>query len=111
MPKKSFKEQMQEKAINPALQIISTPEAPSEPQETPKRTRSKKTGTTSSSTLSKATPAKRADPLFDEETKSRRLQLLLTPSLYEAVRGAASEEHMSVNEYINTVLRDAISRK
>lgn len=41
------------------------------------------------------------------ETKSRRLQLLLQPSLYKRVAKAAQQCDLSVNEYINRVLDEA----
>jgi hypothetical protein len=44
------------------------------------------------------------------ETKSRRLQLLLTPSLYEAVKEEAEQRGLSVNEIINLILKDAIRK-
>ena len=42
------------------------------------------------------------------EAKSRRLQLLLTPSLYEEIRGRAEAEGLSVNETIAALLRKAL---
>lgn len=125
---KSFKDKMQQKAVNPTLQFISTPEPEEEqphrlkietrplyqreedaiePQTVEEGKRKRK----ASSAPKKAPPARRAQPQYDEETKSRRLQLLLTPSLYEAVKDKAAEERLSVNEYINSILKDAISRK
>lgn len=125
---KSFKDKMQQKAVNPTLQFISQPEPeeeqphrleietrplyqrPEEPQ-TAEESKRKRKASATSSTPRKAPPARRAQPQYDEETKSRRLQLLLTPSLYEAVKDKAAEERLSVNEYINSILKDAISRK
>lgn len=40
------------------------------------------------------------------ETRSKRLQLLITPSLYERVKKASELSSVSVNEYINLVLDD-----
>lgn len=104
MASKTFKDKMQQKAVNPTQQFISTPE----PEEEGK---GKRKASTASSTPKKAHPARRAQPQYDEETKSRRVQLLLTPSLYEAVKNEATEAHLSVNEYINSTLKDAVSRK
>jgi len=100
--KKTFTDKIQQKAVNPTLQFIS--EAASEPQkvEAPKRTPS------TSGTPQRAPQARRA--LSDEETKSRRLQLLLTPSLYDQLRDKAAEERMSVNEMINVILRDFLRK-
>jgi hypothetical protein len=38
------------------------------------------------------------------ETKSRRLQLLLQPSLYDKIKDKAQREEKSVNDTINTIL-------
>lgn len=46
------------------------------------------------------------DPRF-VETKSRRLQLVLQPSLYERVKKAAKDEGLSVNEYVHQILDSA----
>ena len=42
------------------------------------------------------------------ETKSRRLQLLIRPTLYNHVKAKAEAAGQSVNEYINHVLTDAV---
>lgn len=42
------------------------------------------------------------------ETKSRRLQLLIQPSLHEAIRTKAQAEGLSVNELIHSILEAAI---
>ena len=124
---KSFKDKMQQRAaVNPTLQFISQPEPEEEPHRLAIETRPlyqraeepqtveegkvKRKGSTASSTPRKAPPARRALPQFDEETKSRRLQLLLTPSLYEAIKDKAAEERLSVNELINSILKDAIRK-
>ena len=41
------------------------------------------------------------------EIKSRRLQLILKPSLFERVKKAASKKRISVNEYVHRVLDKA----
>lgn len=126
---KTFKDKMQQKAVNPTLQFISQPEPEEEPHrlaietrplyqreeaatepQTVEESKAKRKGSTASSTPRKAPPARRALPQFDEETKSRRLQLLLTPSLYEAIKDKAAEERLSVNELINSILKDAIRK-
>lgn len=107
---KTFKDKIQQKsAVNPALQFISTAEepAPVESRPAPRRRDQGEAKQKAASTPPKPTPARRALPQYDEETKSRRLQLLLTPSLYEAVRERATREHISVNELINAILKDA----
>lgn len=86
MAKKSFKD-------NPALQFISTAE-PEEQEQTPAKT----TG--------KAPEGYKVNPLYIE-TKSRRLQLVLQPSLYEKVKATAKAKKLSVNEYIHQLLEEA----
>lgn len=43
-----------------------------------------------------------------QESKTRRLQLLLRPSLYEAIRERAEAEEASVNDLIHCILENAI---
>lgn len=49
----------------------------------------------------------KANPLF-VETKSRRMQLLVQPSLYEAIKARATAEGQSVNELVHSILEAAI---
>lgn len=125
---KSFKDKMQEKAKVPeAMRYITPPQPEEEPHRLSIETRPlyqreeaatepqaeskpKKKASASSTPRKAAPPARRALPQYDEETKSRRLQLLLTPSLYEAVKRRAAEERMSVNELVNTILSDTIRK-
>ena len=51
-------------------------------------------------------PGYKVKPLYIEK-KSKRLQLVLKPSLYERVKKAASEAGLSVNEYASRVLDKA----
>lgn len=81
---KSFKD-----TFNPAMQFISTdlePELKTNEFET------------------KEIPeGYRMNPLYIEN-KSRRVQLLMKPSLYEKIKEHAATENKSVNEWINSVL-------
>lgn len=48
-------------------------------------------------------------PLYQRrppEYKTRRLQLLLRPSLYDALKARADADYMSVNELINSILQE-----
>ena len=83
--KKSFKTQ-----LNPAMQFISAQQEETEGN-------LKTTG---------APEGYKANPL-DVETKSRRLQLLVQPSLYERIKGRAEAQGLSVNELVHTILEDA----
>jgi len=74
---------------NPALQFISTapsPEPTEKPAETPE--------------------GYKLNPLYIE-TKSRRLQLVVQPSLYERVKTRAKAGGLSVNEYVHQILDEA----
>lgn len=79
--KKTFKTQ-----LNPALQFITAPEESVKTTDAPE--------------------GYKANPLY-VETKSRRLQLLVQPSLYERIKGRADAEGLSVNELVHTILEDA----
>lgn len=46
------------------------------------------------------------NPLY-VETKSRRLQLVLQPSLYNRVKAGAAASGLSVNEYVHQILEKA----
>lgn len=113
MPKKTFTDRIQQIAANPTLQFISTPEAAPEPQKAPQTAEKKKPErktSSASSTPQRAPQARRAQPQYDEETKSRRLQLLLQPSLYDELRAKAAQEHISVNEMISIILKDYLRK-
>lgn len=124
MAKKTFTDKIQQKA-NPTLQFIYQPQPYQEDQNKPKefichpepyqRPQDKtqpveESPERTSSTPKKRTQARRAQPQFDEETKSRRLQLLITPSLYEAIKAKATQERRSINDLINSILSDAVRK-
>lgn len=113
--KKSFTAQQ-----NPALAFISTqePEGKAEGAEEKKRLQietrplyQREEGATASSAAHvKTTDAPdgyKANPLF-VETKSRRMQLLVQPSLYEAIKARATAEGQSVNELVHSILEAAV---
>lgn len=78
MTKKSFKE-------NPALRFITTPEAP--PIQ-----------------AAQDAPVK-PNPLY-VETRSKRVQLLMQPSLHRTLCSLAGQQGVSVNELIHRVLAE-----
>lgn len=43
------------------------------------------------------------------ETKSKRVQLLIKPSVYNKLKTSAMEQGISVNEIVNRVLEDFVS--
>ena len=85
MQKKTFKND-----FNPALQFIS-----SEPNEENHEQESVKANET-------IVPMKR-NPLYIE-TKSKRVQLLLQPSLYNKLKEISEQKETSLNDLIHTVL-------
>ena len=84
---------------NPAMNFISQASIDAvegKPATTPKGT--------------KKTPAGyKANPEYIE-TKSKRVQLLVQPSIYEAVKRKAQDEGISTNEAINEALREYVER-
>lgn len=88
--KKSFKAE-----LNPAMQFISTPA-----EETT-------TGAGEGVASTKDAPeGYKVNPLYIEK-RSKRLQLLVQPSLYDKVKAQAETEGCSVNDYIHRVLEEA----
>ena len=82
---KSFKDQ-----LNPAMKFISQqPEELTQPK------------------AAEAPEGYKVNPAYIE-TKSRRLQLLMQPSLHEKIKAAAKAEGSSVNEYIHHILETAM---
>lgn len=88
MAKKTFKD-------NPALQFISTADEETEEREQ-----------TTEAVPAKAPEGYKLNPLY-VETKSRRLQLVLQPSLYDRVKARAKASGLSVNEYCHQILDEA----
>ena len=85
--KKSFKTE-----LNPVMQFISKPEEPKQPEhEAQERS---------------TPPGYKVNPYYIE-TKSKRIQLLLQPSLHEKLKKKAAEEGISVNELIHSTLEEA----
>ena len=105
---KSFTDKMKSKAAeNPAMMFISQPEPQAAP-ETKKATRkTSRKAEASPLQAERIIPADRPTPPR-KEYKSRRLQLLIQPSLYEEIRDRAEAEGLSVNEEIHNLLRQAL---
>ena len=90
--KKSFKAE-----LNPAMQFISTPA-----EETT-------TGAREGAASTKDAPeGYKVNPLYIEK-RSKRLQLLVQPSLYDKIKAQADAEGCSVNDLIHRVLEDAVN--
>lgn len=91
MPKKSFKD-------NPALQFISAAEEIEREEQKPIQPKAIEKPPTGYKY--------KINPYYIE-TKTRRLQLVLQPSLYERVKTKAKESGLSVNEYVHRILDNA----
>jgi len=88
--KKTFKGSLE----NPAELFISKPvEAPAETKE--------------QETPATAPKGYRVNPLYIE-TKSKRLQLLVQPSLLDKLKGKAKAEGRSVNDLVHSILEEAL---
>jgi predicted HicB family RNase H-like nuclease len=85
MSKKNFKPQLVE-LNNPAMQFIS--------QEN-----------TQDPTLNKATAN-----INKTETRNKRLQVLLQPSLHQAIKNKANSQQRSVNDLIHEALRNLFNQ-
>lgn len=92
MAKKSYRDQLQKSAT----QFVST-DSPEETPAIPKGQEKSK----------EAPEGYKINPEYIEK-KTRRVQLLMRPSLYEQVKARADETGDSVNEYIHTILEQAI---
>ena len=107
MVKKTFKDTVRAKAAeNPALQFFSQPEEDPEGGRDPEdRDLSQMTEETASPEPIKEGHRTTNTPK-GREARTRRLQLLLTPSLYEAVKAKAEKERRSINDLICIILED-----
>lgn len=87
------------KEINPALAFISRVESKTEHKTLPNE----------EATEQKNNNYKK-NPIY-VETKSKRVQLLIKPSVYNKLKTFAMEQDISVNEIINRVLEDFVSKE
>ena len=80
---------------NPALQFISDAE-PLDVEQPPKK---------------KPTTKKEPTAPKRKETKSKRLNLLIYPSVYKACKKKADTTGESINEIINTILKEYFTKE
>lgn len=99
MAKKTFKE-------NPAFQFISEPEAETNEMPSDEVMELKKENPADT----KPPKGYKINPLY-VETKTRRLQLVLQPSLYTKVKAQAQKQNLSVNEYVHSILEIAVDNE
>lgn len=45
------------------------------------------------------------------ETRSKRMQILVTPTLYDAMKSLASDGNVSMNEVVNVALEEYLKEK
>ena len=99
MSKKSF-------LNNPTMQFLSTSSEEQESADVVEAVKNTNTISEIPPQIGKPPEGYKINPLY-VETKKRRLQLVMQPSLYEKVKARASEQKVSVNEYIHRVLAAA----
>lgn len=89
---------------SPAEMLLKGIKADAEPQKKPKQTKSKATADSK--------PKKQATKQnADSENRSRRVQCVFTPSLYEELSNKAWENRISVNEAIVQAVTEYIERR
>ena len=93
---KQFKQPKVE--VAPELQFLS--------KETIEAVEGKQGSSTTPTGKEKAPEGYKLNPLYIE-TKSKRVQLVLQPSLYAKVKAAADKEKVSFNEYCHRLLEEA----
>ncbi len=102
MSKKTFKTSIN----SPAMAFISQPnEAPAQAEENVKA-QEKPQKTANKAIKDTAPKGYKLDPKYIE-LKSRRVQLVFQPSLYERIKRAADKQGISFNEYCHTILDKA----
>lgn len=108
---KTFKDTVRAKqaAENPALQFFSQPNTEEDPPEGGRDPEDRDLSQMTEETASPE-PIKEGHRTTNtpkgREARTRRLQLLLTPSLYEAVKAKAEKERRSINDLICIILED-----
>ncbi len=102
--KKTFTAQLDSAQFNPAMQFISA--APQQKEED-RRPRRPSTAPAAGERAPEPPDGFRMNPMYIEK-KTRRLQLLLKPSVYDAIRERADREGVSVNELTGSILETAM---
>lgn len=92
MAKKSFRDD-----LNPAMNFI-TPDSKKKAENTSSEGKIKNI----TEIRNNAPEGYKVNPLYIE-TRSKRLQILIQPSIYEKIKSRADSEGVSVNEVINSI--------
>lgn len=101
--KKTFKED-----INPAMQFISAPTEEIAEEPAPAEPIAPSIAAPAASTTAskpKAPDGYKLNPLYIEK-KSKRVQLLMQPSVYEKLKEKAKSKETSFNDFIHTILQE-----
>ena len=94
---------------NPAMNFISQESIDKVEHKPAGKTGKAKASTTTGAGKGKVPEGYKVNPEYIE-TKSRRVQLLIQPSVYDALKARAQAEGISVNEVINTALKKYTER-
>jgi endogenous inhibitor of DNA gyrase (YacG/DUF329 family) len=104
MAKKSFKE-------DPALAFLTTPEEQKEKE--PTAVAQDQTGETKPATteISVQRTTSYRDMIKQVEARSKRLQCVIQPSLYNRAKATADERGVSMNELIHSIIEEYLERE
>lgn len=100
MSKKTFMD-------NPALQFISNS---AQPGGITSQIEESKGGNSATEPKATAPDGYKINPMYIEK-KSKRIQLVMQPSLYERAKAAADSAGISFNEYVHRALEIALENK
>lgn len=101
--RKTFTTQLDSAQFNPAMQFIST----AQQKEQPPRAQGNAAAAGTAQGAKEPPEGYRVNPMYIEK-KTRRLQLLLKPTVYDAIKARADAEGVSVNELIGSILETAM---
>jgi predicted HicB family RNase H-like nuclease len=99
MAKKTFKDE-----LNPALQFINTPNSTDEEEQSEQETMKQELV----ENIPISVPIKRNT--FYIEAKSKRMQLLMRPSLHRKLKEMAYQKGTSLNDLIHTILEKSANK-
>ena len=88
---------------NPAMNFITQPEEENEPLQDLNPEEKERARTIAEMKLSGQAKGKKVNPLF-VEAKTRRVSIVLAPSLYKVAKKRADKKGLSFNEYINSLV-------
>lgn len=103
-----------EQQENPAFAAPAVAAFLSQPEPTAAQTKKRTPTTAKKPTKAPAAPEAPVAPegyIIKPEPKTRRLQLLIAPSLYDQVKAAADAAGKSVNLQINEILAEAMKKQ